>query len=126
MALVVLLLASEGRAGEALDLETLLQPPATSVAPQPARWTGEERSSWHRAYEVARLEVRRIEGRLDRVRERRTSWRATRGEPRAGAEVVRLKAQLQRQRQSLEIVYQTILELEVDAMIAGLPLEQLR
>ncbi len=126
MASMVVLLASEGRAGEALDLETLLQPPAILVAPLPTRWTGEERSSWYRAYEVARLEVRRIEDRLGRIREGPISWQATRGEPRADADVVRLKAQLKRQRQSLEIVYRTILELEVDAMIAGLPQEQLR
>lgn len=109
-----------------------MSPPAPQVGvPLPARWSGEGRSSWHEAHREARAEVEHLEARLralrDLLRERSGDWHAT--ESSAGVppdpELVRLRAEFKRDRQSLELAHRRLAELECDALIAGVSLEAL-
>lgn len=111
----------------ALDLERLLRPPSQVSAP-PLRYGGQSRETWVNRFGRARLEIEdlehRIAGTQDSLREAAPSdWGFTPtggGQP-SDPEVLRLRARLRRDRQTLETAEQRLRDLEVEASLAGVP-----
>lgn len=124
--------AEPGASGEpegapALDLDRLLRVPVGASAPSQMRG-GRDRRAWSQAFSEARAEVRDLEARIELAQQtlRETApenWGFT---PSGGAmptdpEVLKLRAQLKRDRRSLETARQRLRELEVEASLAGVP-----
>ena len=126
-----------------IDLDKLLRPPTsvsgpaglgvptvprTGAAPTPRSLGGRTASEWRETFDKARSEVTTLD---DRVRGGQEQLReASRGEysyspPGAGQasdpQVVRIRAELRRDRQSLETARRRLRDLEVEASLAGVP-----
>jgi hypothetical protein len=110
-----------------LDLERLLRPPRLAEVPS-QRLGGKDRKTWAAEFARVRLEVADLERRIgeaqDRIRKVSPGdWGfapAGGGAP-SDPEVLRLRAELRRDRQSLEAARQRLRDLEVEASLAGVP-----
>lgn len=112
----------------ALDLDRLLRVPGGITLPQADERGGKAREDWTREFEEARAEIEELEARIERSQQNlRTiapeDWGFT---PAGGGapsdpEVLRLRAELRRDRQSLEAARQRMRDLEVEASLAGVP-----
>ena len=116
--------------GEApsLDLERLLRVPSGMPVQRADLRSGKGREAWARSFGEARDEVEQLEARIERNKQSlrdnaSEDWGFT---PSGGAapsdpEVLRLRAELRRDRQSLETARQRLRDLEVEASLAGVP-----
>ncbi|MEE8556434.1 MAG: hypothetical protein V3T14_00950 [Myxococcota bacterium] len=116
-----------GERGPRLDLDRLLQIPVGAVV-SPERWGGKDRAAWELDFREIRKEVQELEGRIaDTQHELREAapgdwaFSATGAGAPTDPEVLRLRAELRRDRQSLETARQRRRELEVEASLAGVP-----
>ena len=108
-------------------LERLLRiPPTVDLAP--ARRGQRDEETWREAFREARLEVSELEQRIEATQTRLrdaspANWGFT--APGAGQqsdpEVLRLRAMLRRDRQSLESSRERLRDLDVEASLAGVP-----
>lgn len=117
--------AEEG--GPRLDLDRLLRIPAGALF-SPELRGGKDRAAWELAFGETWREVQELEGRIiDTQRKLREAapegwaFSATGGGVPSDPEVLKLRAELRRDRQSLETARQRRRELEVEASLAGVP-----
>ncbi len=112
-----------------LDLKRLLTPRSSLPArPAPARPGGKDRETWEREFAEQRAEVARLESTVDAKKKqlRESSGGDWGYSPAGGAlptdpEVQRLRAQLKRDRRSLETAERRLRDLQVEASLAGVP-----
>ncbi len=112
-----------------LDLDRLLRPPGAVTATPSAepRYGGRDRAAWRDEFQRANLEVADLESKVEvsQNRLRATSTGDWNYSPAGGEatdpEVLRLRAQLRRDRQSLEASRQRLRDLRVEASLAGVP-----
>ncbi len=117
------------RSTPSIGLDRLLRPPGGILAPRPDRAPGgRDREDWQRRFAEARTEVRELRVSVDEVQDRmRDASSGSYSYSPAGAsetydpEVLKLRAQLQRDRQSLETAERRLRDLEVEASLAGVP-----
>ncbi len=113
-----------------LDLDRLLRPPGGAIAP-PVEQTygGRDRGAWQDEFVRARAEVADLEGKVENLQSRLREatggdWNyAPAGGEISDPEVLKLRAQLRRDRQSLEASRQRLRDLQVEASLAGVPEE---
>ncbi len=117
----------------ALRLDSILKPrsvPATQAGGE-ARG-GRSRPEWIEAFAAARREIQEIEARLETTRQKLSSSAAATGEyqysPLGGGqqtdpETLKLRAQLKRDRESLDAARRRLRDLEVEASLSGVPRE---
>jgi hypothetical protein len=115
-----------------LDLDKLLNPkPGEPRAETPSRPGGKDRETWQREFQEATAEVGQLRS---RVEESQRKMREAAGEtgysysPAGGGEtydpdVLKTRAQLQRDRQSLQAAERRLRDLKVEASLAGVPPE---
>jgi hypothetical protein len=113
--------------GPPLDLERLLRVPPGAVA-TPERRGGRDRATWESEFAKSRREVVELEERITDVQQKLREtvpddWTFT---PSGGGipsdpEVLKLRATLRRDRQSLKAAQQRMRDLEVEASLAGVP-----
>ncbi len=109
-----------------LGLDRLLRPRGT-LPPQTLGFGARNRQEWVDAFEQARLEVDVLESRIEVAQEKlrqassgNWSYSPTGGEA-SDPEVLRLRAELRRDRQSLETARRRLRDLDVEASLAGVP-----
>jgi hypothetical protein len=110
-----------------LGLDSLLTP--RSLVPQDTKLRGgKDRATWRREFERARSEVAELERQVAKhqheIRDRSTGdwgYTPTGGGAPSDPEVLRLRAELRRDRQSLEAAENRLRELEVEASLAEVP-----
>lgn len=116
-----------------LDLNRLLRPPgvpATTPSAEPT-YGGRDRAAWREAFQRETLEVADLESKVEvsqnRLRQTATGdWNySPAGGQATDPEVLKLRAQLRRDRQSLEASRQRLRDLRVEASLAGVPVEWL-
>jgi hypothetical protein len=112
---------------KSLDLDRLLHPPAVQMQPTGKILGGRDQKAWREEFRRAREEVSDLEGKVEAGQGHLRS--AAAGEwnysPAGGEvtdpEVLKLRAQLRRDRQSLEASRQRLRDLDVEASLAGVP-----
>jgi hypothetical protein len=112
---------------KSLDLDRLLHPSAVRMQPTGKIYGGRDRKGWLEEFRKARQEVSDLEGKVEAGQQHLRS--ASSGEwnysPAGGEitdpEVLKLRAQLKRDRQSLEASRQRLRDLDVEASLAGVP-----
>ncbi|HTO07796.1 MAG TPA: hypothetical protein VMR86_12160 [Myxococcota bacterium] len=112
---------------KSLTLDRLLHPPAVGMQPTGKTYGGRDMRGWKEEFRKARQEVSDLEGKVEAGQEHLRS--ASAGEwnysPAGGEitdpEVLKLRAQLKRDRQSLEASRQRLRDLDVEASLAGVP-----
>jgi len=123
--------APQHQPSKPLELDRLLRPPAgVGVAPstEPA-YGGRDRAAWQDQFISARAEVVDLEGKVEVIQNRLREvtagdWNySPAGGEAADPEVLKLRAQLRRDRQSLEASRQRLRDLQVEASLAGVPEE---
>jgi hypothetical protein len=113
-----------------LELDRLLRPPGAVLAPssEPS-YGGRDRAEWQDQFINARAEVVDLEGKVEAIQNRLRQvtagdWNySPSGGEAADPEVMKLRAQLRRDRQSLEASRQRLRDLQVEASLAGVPEE---
>ena len=134
--------AGDAAEGESPAAETLLPPPSLGLdsilrprgvfeaTPRPATDTrgGRTRAEWGELFEGARQEVGELETRVDSLQQKlRTASSGEWGYSPIGSaetndpEVQRLRAELKRDRRSLDTARTRLRDLEVEASLAGVP-----
>ncbi|MFQ5514775.1 MAG: hypothetical protein ACE5FG_10070 [Myxococcota bacterium] len=120
-------IASPPRSRAPLELDRLLRPPKLKTR-APERLGGKDREQWGREFSEARSEIRALEERISesqqRIREASGgdwSFSPTGGGAPIAPEVLQLRAELRRDRQSLGAARQRLRDLEVEASLAGVP-----
>lgn len=112
-----------------LDLDRLLRPRGAAPAPSGQVYGGRDRAEWEEQFKKARAEVVDLEGKVDfnqdRLRQAAAGdWNySPAGGEAVDPEVLKLRAQLRRDRQSLEAARQRLRDLQVEASLAGVPEE---
>jgi hypothetical protein len=115
--------------GQELDLDRLLKPRAPAPVTGEQTFGGRDRAGWQEQFKRARAEVADLEGKVDftqgRLREAAAGdWNySPAGGEAADPEILKLRAQLRRDRQSLESARQRLRDLQVEASLAGVPEE---
>ena len=117
----------DGPPPKSLDLDRLLHPPAVRLQPTGKSYGGRDEQGWRQEFRRARQEVSDLEGKVEAGQQHLRS--ASSGEwnysPAGGEvtdpEVLKLRAQLKRDRQSLEASRQRLRDLDVEASLAGVP-----
>jgi hypothetical protein len=113
-----------------LDLDRLLRPPSAIGVPKSASepsYGGRDRIAWREQFSSAKAEVADLESKVEvnqqRLRENTAGdWNYTpAGGEASDPEVLKLRAQLRRDRQSLEAARQRLRDLRVEASLAGVP-----
>jgi hypothetical protein len=112
---------------KSLDLDRLLHPPAVHLQEPGKSYGGRDERGWREEFRKARQEVSDLEGKVEAGQAHLRS--ASSGEwnysPAGGEvtdpEVLKLRAQLKRDRQSLEASRQRLRDLDVEASLAGVP-----
>jgi hypothetical protein len=112
-----------------LGLDRLLNPGAVRAQPSGKYYGGRDQKGWQDEFRRAREEVSDLEGKVEAGQKHLRS--AAAGEwnysPAGGEatdpEVLKLRAQLRRDRQSLEASRQRLRDLDVEASLAGVPEE---
>ena len=115
--------------GQKLDLDRLLRPrgPAPSAGEQ--TYGGRDRAGWEEQFKKARLEVSDLERKVDFTQDRLRQaaagdWNySPAGGEAVDPEILKLRTQLRRDRQSLETARQRLRDLQVEASLAGVPEE---
>jgi hypothetical protein len=113
-----------------LELDRLLRPPGVAVVPstEPS-YGGRDRAAWQEQFIGARAEVVDLEGKVENIQNRLRQvtagdWNySPSGGEAVDPEVMKLRAQLRRDRQSLEASRQRLRDLQVEASLAGVPEE---
>lgn len=125
--------AADAPAGQStLDLDSLLRPrgdfQGSRKPPKQELRGGRDRLEWHEVFSEAQLEVSELEGRVAELQEavRAASGGEWNFSPVGGGvpsdpEVLKLRAQLKRDRQSLEAAEARLRDLEVEASLASVP-----
>jgi hypothetical protein len=114
---------------KSLDLERLLQPGAVRTQPTGKIMGGRDQKAWREEFRRAREEVSDLEGKVETGQKNLRSaaaneWNYTpAGGEATDPEVLKLRAQLRRDRQSLEASRQRLRDLDVEASLAGVPEE---
>jgi hypothetical protein len=113
--------------GKTIDLDTLLHPPATALQPTGKVYGGRDQKAWQAEFRKARAEISDLQGKIEAEQEHLRSasggdWQysPTGGEA-TDPEVLKLRATLKRDRQSLEASQQRLRDLDVEASLAGVP-----
>jgi hypothetical protein len=113
-----------------LGLERLLNPRAnTPAAPRGDAPGGKDREAWEREFLKARSEVAELRARVEATQSEMrdaagAGWSYSPGGGQAeNPEMLKRKAQLKRDRQSLDAAEQRLRDLEVEASLAGVPQE---
>lgn len=111
----------------ALGLDSLLRPRAVLPAVS-ERFGGKDEETWREGFSRARAEVRELEEQISRTQQKfRTlstgEWEYT---PAGGGtptdpEVLKLRAQMKRDRQSLDAAERRLREMEVEASLSSVP-----
>ena len=125
--------APQHKPSEPLDLNRLLRPPGVTVVTPSAEpsYGGRDRAAWRDVFERESLEVADLEAKVEvsQNRLRQTASGDWNYSPAGGQatdpEVLKLRAQLRRDRQSLEASRQRLRDLRVEASLAGVPAEWL-
>ena len=113
-----------------LDLDRLLRPPDVIGAPKPSSepsYGGRDRAEWREQFSSAGAEVADLEHKVEvnqqRLRDNTAGdWNySPAGGEASDPEVLKLRAQLRRDRQSLEAARQRLRDLRVEASLAGVP-----
>jgi len=113
-----------------LDLDRLLRPPGNLGVPKPSSepsYGGRDRVAWRDQFSSAKAEVADLESKVEvnqrRLRENAAGdWNySPAGGEASDPEVLKLRAQLRRDRQSLEAARQRLRDLRVEASLAGVP-----
>jgi hypothetical protein len=114
---------------KSLDLDRLLHPSATRMQPSGTVLGGRDQKGWRAEFKRARQEVSDLEGKVEAgqqhlrtAAEGEWNYSPTGGEA-TDPEVLKLRAQLRRDRQSLEASRQRLRDLDVEASLAGVPKE---
>jgi hypothetical protein len=126
--------APQQKPSEPLDLDRLLRPPGAITATPSAEpsFGGRDRGAWREEFQRATLEVADLEEKVEvsqnRLRQTATGdWNySPAGGEATDPEVLKLRAQLRRDRQSLEASRQRLRDLRVEASLAGVPEEWLK
>jgi hypothetical protein len=117
-------------AGAPLDLDKLLNPRVESSRSEvPTRPGGKDRDAWQREFANAYTEVRQLREKVDASQRkmREAAGDANYSYSPAGAtetfdpEVLKARAQIQRDRQSLQAAERRLRDLKVEASLAGVP-----
>jgi hypothetical protein len=119
--------AADAPPPKSLDLDRLLRPRAVLEQPTGNTYGGRDQKQWREEFRRAREEVSDLEGKVEAGQKHLRS--AASGEwnysPAGGEvtdpEVLKLRAQLKRDRQSLEASRQRLRDLDVEASLAGVP-----
>ena len=113
--------------GPSLNLERLLRPPRVA-GPLPETPGGKDREAWSTEFSRLRTEIADLEQQIALAQEGIRaaapddwSFSPTGGGMPSDPEVLRLRAQLRRDRQSLEAARQRLRDLDVEASLAGVP-----
>ena len=125
--------APQKKPPEPLDLNRLLRPPGVAAATPSAEpsYGGRDRAAWRDVFQRESLEVADLEAKVEvsqnRLRQSVTGdWNySPAGGQATDPEVLKLRAQLRRDRQSLEASRQRLRDLRVEASLAGVPAEWL-
>jgi hypothetical protein len=113
-----------------LGLDRLLSPPSAGVPrPVSTRPGGQGRDAWEQRFSKARLEVLDLQERLDKLQERMRDASGESGymysptgvSETYDPEVLKIRAAMKRDRQSLEAAERRLRDLEVEASLAGVP-----
>lgn len=112
-----------------LDLDRLLRPPGVAPATPAAEPNlgGRDRAEWREEFEKANAEVADLESKVEVSQQRLRAntagdWNySPAGGEASDPEVLKLRAQLRRDRQSLEAARQRLRDLRVEASLAGVP-----
>ncbi len=115
-----------------LDLDSLLRPrgafESSHKPPKQELRAGRDRQEWHQVFSEAQIEVSELRGRVAELqREIRGasggewSYTPVGGGIPSDPQVLKLRAQLKRDRQSLEAAQVRLRELEVEASLASVP-----
>jgi hypothetical protein len=112
-----------------IDLDRLLHPPAGALQPNGKTYGGRDQKGWLGEFKRARQEVSDLEGKIEAEQEKlrnvsSNEWNyAPGGGEVTDPEVLKLRATLRRDRQSLEASRQRLRDLDVEASLAGVPEE---
>ncbi|HXZ86872.1 MAG TPA: hypothetical protein VEI82_15425 [Myxococcota bacterium] len=113
--------------GKTIDLDRLLHPPAASLQPSGKIYGGRDQKGWQEEFRKARAEVADLQGKIEAEQEHLRSasggeWQySPAGGEATDPEVLKLRATLRRDRQSLEASQQRLRDLDVEASLAGVP-----
>ena len=120
--------ASEVATPPSLDLDRLLKPRAAPS--MRTRYGGKDREAWSRDFSNARSEVAELEDKVEaaqqkyrQVSDAEWGYSPIGGGTPTDPEVLRVRAEIKRDRQSLEAARQRLRELGVEASLAGVPRE---
>lgn len=112
-----------------IGLDVLLNPGAVRAQPTGKFYGGKDQKAWEDEFKRAREEVSDLEGKVEAGQKHLRSaasgewnYSPAGGEP-TDPEVLKLRAQLRRDRQSLEASRQRLRDLDVEASLAGVPEE---
>jgi hypothetical protein len=118
----------DGAPAKSLDLDRLLHPPAVRLQPTGKVYGGRDQRGWQEEFRKARQEVSDLEGKVEAGQNHLRSasgggdWNySPAGGEITDPEVLKLRAQLRRDRQSLEASRQRLRDLDVEASLAGVP-----
>jgi len=112
-----------------LDLDRLLKPRGPAPMGTEQTYGGRDRAGWEEQFKKARAEVTDLERKVDFTQDRLRQaaagdWNySPAGGEAADPEIMKLRAQLRRDRQSLETARQRLRDLQVEASLAGVPEE---
>lgn len=116
--------------GSTLGIDRLLIPREAPHVPEEERYGGRNQEEWHRAFREARSEIARLEQRVEAMQVvlRETSTGEWGFSPAGGGaptdpDVLKRRAELKRDRQSLEAARRRLRDLEVESSLAGVPEE---
>ena len=110
-----------------LGLDRLLTPGAVHAQPTGKYYGGRDQKAWQEEFRRAREEVSDLEGKVEAGQKHLRSaaggeWNySPAGGEATDPEVLKLRAQLRRDRQSLEASRQRLRDLDVEASLAGVP-----
>jgi hypothetical protein len=117
----------------ALKLDSILRPRSTPTAKIGGEAVGgRNRTEWADAFAGIRLEIQELDGKLEISRKKLSASAAATGEyqysPLGGGqstdpETLKLRAQLKRDRESLDAARRRLRDLEVEASLSGVPRE---
>ncbi len=111
-----------------LSLDSILSPRQKNWEAKPARRGGRNRETWRRDFENARSEVTQLDGQVAGLQEKlrdasagEWSYAPVGAGEASDPEVLKLRAQLKRDRSSLATAHSRLRELEVEASLAEVP-----
>lgn len=121
-----------GSAAPSLDLDKLLKPRVGGAQPAgTVRPGGKDRETWQREFDAANSEVQQLRARVEESQRKMRdaaggtnySYSPAGGGETYDPEVLKARAQIQRDRQSLQAAERRLRDLKVEASLAGVPPE---